>query len=210
MGGFPGFPAEAIDFFEGLRADNCKSYWQEHKATYDTCVRAPMEALLEDLAEEFGPAKLYRPYRDVRFSKDKSPYQTHLAAGLGEGPAGWYVCLKYDCLIVGFGVYEPGTEARGRIRDAIVDDRRGGALDKIVTRLEKDGFVLSGAMLKTAPRGYPADHPRVRLLRCQSMVLAKSWPPAPWFGEPAAARVVAEACRAGKPLVNWLEEVAGR
>lgn len=88
-----------------------------------------------------------------------------------------------------------------------MDDRRGRALERIVAGLEQDGFVLSGAMLKTAPRGYPADHPRIRLLRAQSMVVAKSWPPAPWFGEPAAGEVVKTACRAGRPLVDWLGDV---
>lgn len=70
---FTGFPEQALVFYEGLRADNTKAYWQDHRATYDACVKAPMEALLAALEPEFGPAKFFRPYRDVRFSKDNPP-----------------------------------------------------------------------------------------------------------------------------------------
>jgi uncharacterized protein (DUF2461 family) len=68
---FAGFPEEALVFYEGLRADNTKAYWTDHKSLYDAAVRAPMQALLDELEPEFGRAKLFRPYRDVRFAKDK-------------------------------------------------------------------------------------------------------------------------------------------
>jgi uncharacterized protein (DUF2461 family) len=70
---FAGLPEEALLFYEGLQADNTKAYWSDHRATYDACVKAPMEALLAELEPEFGPAKFFRPYRDVRFSKDNTP-----------------------------------------------------------------------------------------------------------------------------------------
>jgi len=82
---FKGWPAEAFDFYEGLEADNSKTYWTEHKATYDEKVLAPMVDLLAELEDEFGPTKVFRPYRDVRFSADKSPYKTNLGAVLGSG-----------------------------------------------------------------------------------------------------------------------------
>src|SRR5262249_19370571 len=75
---FEGWPAEALDFYEGLEADNSKAYWTAHKAVYDEKVLAPMTELVEELAPEFGVFKIFRPYRDIRFSKDKSPYQTHI------------------------------------------------------------------------------------------------------------------------------------
>ncbi|TAL12327.1 MAG: DUF2461 family protein, partial [Frankiales bacterium] len=77
---FEGFPEEALVFYEGLEADNTKAYWTDHKALYDRTVKAPMEALLAQLEPEFGPATFFRPYRDVRFSKDKTPYKTHAGA----------------------------------------------------------------------------------------------------------------------------------
>jgi uncharacterized protein (DUF2461 family) len=89
---FRGWSTVALDFYEGLEADNSKAYWTEHKPVYESEVRAPMEALLEELAPEFGEAKLFRPYRDVRFSADKSPYKTSIAASFAGGgycPAAW-------------------------------------------------------------------------------------------------------------------------
>ncbi len=72
--GFRGWTAEAIEFYEGLEADNSKTYWNENKSVYENLVLRPMTELLDELAPEFGEAKLFRPYRDVRFSADKAPY----------------------------------------------------------------------------------------------------------------------------------------
>ena len=77
---FRGWPVEALEFFEGLEADNSKTYWNENKAIYETMVRAPMEALLAELASEWGEGRIFRPYRDIRFSRDKAPYKTAAAA----------------------------------------------------------------------------------------------------------------------------------
>jgi uncharacterized protein (DUF2461 family) len=70
---FTGFPREALAFFAGLEADNSKAYWQANTATYDEAVRGPMEALLAEVAAEFGRGSVFRPYRDTRFSHDESP-----------------------------------------------------------------------------------------------------------------------------------------
>src|SRR3954471_16287616 len=98
---FRGWPVEAIEFFEGLEADNSKTYWQEHKTVYDESVRKPMDELLDELRSEFGEGKVFRPYRDVRFSADKSPYKTSIAATLEEGG---YVQLSAAGLGAGCGM----------------------------------------------------------------------------------------------------------
>src|SRR3954451_24990715 len=82
---FRGWPVEAVEFYEGLLADNSKTYWQARKHTYDDDVRGPMQELLTELAPEFGQGKIFRPYRDVRFSADKTPYKTHIGAVLEGG-----------------------------------------------------------------------------------------------------------------------------
>ena len=89
---FDGWPEEALEFYEGLTADNSKAYWTAHKAVYEDAVLRPMTELVEELAAEFGEAKIFRPYRDVRFSADKSPYKTHIGAVIGTG----YVQLSAD------------------------------------------------------------------------------------------------------------------
>ena len=80
MSGFGGFPERALIFFEGLEADNSKPYWTDNKDVYEQNVRGPMLALLAELEAEFGAGKMFRPYRDVRFAKDKTPYKTNAAA----------------------------------------------------------------------------------------------------------------------------------
>ena len=94
---FKGWPVEAVEFYEGLEADNTKVYWQEHKAVYEQCVKGPMEELLAELADEFGAGRIFRPYRDVRFSSDKTPYKLNCAANLPGG----YVSFSADGLFVG-------------------------------------------------------------------------------------------------------------
>lgn len=175
MTAFAGFPGQAVEFLQGLEVDNSKAYWQEHREIYLNQVRAPMEALLDDLEDELGPARLFRAQRDVRFAKDKSPYHTHIGATIDADGGSFYVALKADALIVGFGRYESDAKQKALVRDAIMDEAAGAELDALIIDLEGRGFVLSGDALKTAPRGYPADHPRIRLLRRQSIVLARSW-----------------------------------
>jgi Conserved hypothetical protein (DUF2461) len=90
--GFAGFPEAALDFYDDLEIDNTKAFWEAHREVYQTSVKAPMTALVTALEPEFGTAKVFRPFRDVRFAKDKTPYKTHQGAYVGVGPAcGWYV-----------------------------------------------------------------------------------------------------------------------
>ncbi len=117
---FRGWPAEALEFFEGLEADNSKTYWQRNKDVYESLVRAPMEQLLEELAPEFGEGRIFRPYRDIRFSSDKSPYKTNIAAMIGEG----YVELTADGLgagmrHVGYGSGPARALSRGGDRGSV-------------------------------------------------------------------------------------------
>ena len=96
---FSGFPDEGLVFYEGLEADNSKSYWTEHRQAYDEHVRQPMQELADELAPEFGTPKLFRPYRDVRFSHDKTPYKTHQGAVLHlEGRGAGSVSVSYTHL----------------------------------------------------------------------------------------------------------------
>jgi uncharacterized protein (DUF2461 family) len=77
---FRGWPEEALEFYVGLEADNSKAYFQANKATYDECVKAPFLALSDEIEREFGPLRVFRPNRDIRFSKDKTLYKTTAAA----------------------------------------------------------------------------------------------------------------------------------
>jgi len=203
---FQGFPEQALIFYEGLEADNSKPYWTDHKAVWESCVRAPMEALLAELEAEFGSAKLYRPYRDVRFSKDKAPYKTALGASSQNGG---YVQLSARGLAVGGGYYHTATDQVQRLRRGIADDVRGPELERIVATLRRSGYEVEGERLKTVPRGYPADHPRADLLRYKSMVAWREWDAEPWLHGRQALAKVRGAWRAIRPLSEWLDANVG-
>ncbi len=162
---FTGFPEAALDFYDDLELDNTRSFWAANKHVYDEAVRAPMLALTAALADEFGTAKVFRPYRDVRFAKDKTPYKNHQGAFVAVGPAtGWYVEIGSPGVRVGAGYYRADSPDLARIRAAIDTEHSGQELERIVRRLKKRGFEVRGEQLKTSPRGYSADHPRIELL----------------------------------------------
>ena len=203
---FRGWPIEAVEFYEGLEADNSKVFWQEHKTVYERQVKAPMEELLTELADEFGEGKLFRPYRDVRFSADKTPYKTTCAATLGRG----YVAFSADGLSVGSGLYMPEPAALTRFRAAVDADDTGTELVAIVADLHRAGYqTMAHEVLKTAPRGFPKDHSRIELLRHKGIAMMKSWPVGAWLGTRKAKDRVVTALRAAAPLNEWLNRHVG-
>lgn len=203
---FHGWPAEALEFYEGLEADNSKTYWTANKSAYDELVLAPMTALMRELEPEFGEWKIFRPYRDVRFSADKTPYKTQIAARIGAG----YVQLSVDGLGAGAGYFHLMSDQIARYRDAVDDDTTGSALEKIIASAGKKGIDVRGReMLKKAPRGYPVDHPRIELLRYKGVVTWRQWEVEPWLGTAAAKKRLVEFFRASGPLVEWLDMNVG-
>ena len=208
---FAGFPPEALAFYEGLEADNSKPYWQANREVYETAVREPMEELIEELHPEFGAGKVFRPYRDVRFSKDKTPYKTACGALLrpdGAEHGGHYVELSAKGLRVGGGVWHIESQPLARVRRAIDDDRRGRALQEIAAELDERGMPLYEPELKTAPRGFPRDHPRIELLRRKRFAALALHEPAPWLHTRKALDRIVESWRATRPLQDWLRQNA--
>jgi uncharacterized protein (TIGR02453 family) len=208
---FSGFPADAITFYERLGVDNSRAFWKEHKPEYDSVVRASMEAFLALVDAEFGPFHIFRPYVDARFSKNKAPYKTHIGAyAESQGGAGFYVQLNAAGLLVASGYYAMASDQLDRFRRAVDDDARGAEIVGVVKAAEKAGYSM-GAIgeLKTAPRGYPKDHPRIALIRRKGLMGSKTMPPAAWMHtKKAADRVVA--CWNGLADLNeWLDTHVG-
>jgi len=207
VSGFTGFPVSALDFYDDLEVENTKAFWEAHRATYDEGVKAPMLALVAALEPEFGTPKVFRPHRDVRFAKDKSPYKTHQGAFVAAGPStGWYVEISARGTRVGAGCYRPGDRLAW-IREAIDDDRTGPVLEQLLANLEAKGFEPGGETLRTSPRGYSADHPRIALLRHKQLMVGRSY----GFGAeaigPGLLDRVREDWRAMRPLVEWLAAI---
>jgi uncharacterized protein (TIGR02453 family) len=204
---FTGFPVAALDFYDDLEMDNTKSFWDAHKAVYDEAIRAPMTALVKELEPEFGPAKVFRPYRDVRFAKDKTPYKTNQGAFVATGPStGFYVDIAARGMRVGGGFYEAGGERLAAIRAATADDRTGARLQRALRKLEKAGWEIGGEKLKTAPRGYDAEHPRIELLRHKQLFVGKTYGFEKFIHTPELLDRVREDWRALEPLMAWLQD----
>jgi uncharacterized protein (TIGR02453 family) len=204
---FQGWTDAILDFFEGLEADNSKTYWQAHKKVYDEQVRAPMQELLADLTDEFGEPKIFRPNRDIRFSADKTPYKTQIGATLaGHG----YVQLSANGLAVASGTYAFASDQLARYRRAVALDLPGEALAKVVNDARSAGLTITAAStLTTAPKGYPKDHPRIELLRMKGLVTWKQWPVEPWLATAKAKDKVVSVLRASVPLARWLDVHVG-
>ena len=205
---FTGFPVAALDFYDDLEMDNSKSFWDANKHVYQESVEAPMKALVAALEPEFGTAKVFRPSRDVRFAKDKTPYKTHQGAFVAAGPrTGWYVEISARGTRVGAGFYEADGPQLAAIREAMAEEKTGKALDRLLRRLAKDGFEVGGEQLKTSPRGYDADHPRIHLLRRKQLFVGRSYGFEPdAIDEGLVDRVRAD-WQALRPLVTWLRAV---
>jgi uncharacterized protein (TIGR02453 family) len=205
---FAGWPEEAIEFYEGLEADNSKTYWQQHKHIYEDAVRAPMEALLAELAPKFGDGKIFRPYRDVRFSRDKSPYKTAIGATLS---GGGYVQLSSSGLSAGAGMYHMASDQLQRYRDAVVTDASGKKVSGLIEALAGKGIeVTAHDSLRTAPRGYPKDHERIDLLRLKGLIGWKEWPVGRWLGTAKAKDHVIGFLADMRPLLKWLDTNVGQ
>jgi uncharacterized protein (TIGR02453 family) len=202
---FDGFPEAALDFYDDLELDNTKSFWQAHKAVYDEAVAAPMKALTATLEPEFGAAKIFRPYRDVRFARDKSPYKTHQGAYVPTGPStGYYVQVSAAGVMVGAGFYEASSTRLASIREAMADDAHGAELVGILDELSADGWTIGGDTLKTAPRGYDVSHARIELLRHKSLTVGREYGFDPVIHSPELVDRVRADWRAATPFLDWV------
>ncbi|MGL6234527.1 MAG: DUF2461 domain-containing protein [Segniliparus sp.] len=209
MSAFAGLPADSVEFYRELEDNNTKPWWEANKKRYQESVREPFLALAEELDAEFGEASVFRPHRDVRFSHDKSPYKTQqglfvpVAAG-----AGWYLRIDATGLMTGAGCHAPSAEQLGRIREAIADGGTGPKLEKILAKAAKAGFEVEGEQLKTKPRGYADDHPRLALLRHKSLFACRDHGSPAWLAKPEALAMVRSDWEALRPLVDWFAAAA--
>lgn len=200
---FSGFPRESIEFFKQLAAHNNRDWYLAHKDIYERTCRAPMQALVTELEPRFGKAKISRINRDLRFSRDRAPYKTYIAAGVG----GNYISLSADGLYVGAGLYRPDPRLLQRFRAAIDDDTTGRRIQAIVGSLRRNGYkVASHAMLSSAPRGYARDHPRIELLQMKDIFAGRLFAPGAWLSTAKARERIDRVMTDTKALVTWLQQ----
>jgi uncharacterized protein (TIGR02453 family) len=213
--GFAGFGPRSAAFFEGLAADNSRAYFEANREVWEREVRGPLEMLLGELSlRTGGQVKLFRPHRDIRFSRDKSPYKTttygviHSRAG---HVSGLYVEVSSRGLYAASGYHEMAADQLARFRSAVADpdSDAGEALAAAIGQVRLAGLEVEGEALKTAPRGFRADHPHVALLRYKSLFAGARLVPLAAMQEPRALEWVAGVWAAAEPLCDWLERHVG-
>jgi uncharacterized protein (TIGR02453 family) len=176
---FLGFGPGALDWFHGLEADNSKAYFEANRAVWDAEVREPLERLLEEVAAELGGSvRIFRPHRDTRFSKDKSPYKTNTygVARMPETESSLYVSIGARGMHAGSGYWRMAPDQLARFREAVAGPD-GAALDAATAAMQASGLRLWGEASKTAPRGVPKDHPRAHLLRMKDVLASDELAP---------------------------------
>lgn len=229
---FTGFRPAALTFLRGLRRNNTREWFAQHREAYESEIRGPLAALVEEVdvrLASFAPEivgdpkrSLFRIHRDVRFSNDKSPYKTnaacwfyHGAAGRGvgsattpHGGAGFYFHFEPGHYLVGGGIWMPPRPTLARIREQIDEDPaslRGVLRSPYVRRF---GGLAEDAMLKRLPRGYAADHPAADLLRHQSYTMGRELSERELLS-PRLPDVLARDYTRLLPLVRWLNGALG-
>jgi uncharacterized protein (TIGR02453 family) len=207
---FRGWSDAALDFYRDLEVENTRAFWLAHKSIYESEVKGPFDALSEMVADEFGPLKVFRPNRDVRFSKDKAPYKTRCyAVTEGEGGESFYVELSTKGLVAATGYWMMANDQLARYREAIADERTGSDLEAIIDALRGQRLDIEGQGLRTAPRGYPRDHPRIGLLRYKSLAAMRTYEPAGWLSTRGAAKRIIDVWRAAGSMNQWLAANVG-
>lgn len=207
---FTGIPHDALVFYEQLEADNTRAFWDANRARFKEVVRAPVAELAGELAD-VGEFHLFRPHNDLRFSKNKPPYKTHQGAYTeSEGGAGFYFQLSARGLMCGVGYYAMARDQLERFRRAVDAEGTGREIEGIVAALSKKGYSV-GAIdeLKTAPRGYPKDHPRVELLRRKGLMVSKEFGAPAWLHTRQVASKIRRTWAGAGDMNAWLDTHVG-
>ncbi len=210
MTGFHGFPPGALDFLRELEDNNERDWFKANRRRYDELLVAPARELGEELeAAGFGRAHLFRPWNDTRFHSGP-PIKEHLGLAVGyEGAGGFYVELSLDGLFVAAGLHNPAPDQVERMRRLVDDGRSAAVLRRAIAGAEAAGLRLGEPALTRAPRGYPADHPRIDLLRHRALTVSQRHRLARWIHTPAAGARIRGQLDAAAPLVRWLGRRVG-
>ena len=220
---FAGFPRGGIEFLKKLKRNNNRPWFQKHKSEYDDLVRFPMECLIATLRQqmrdvapeiEFNPKRsIFRIYRDVRFSNDKSPYKTNIAASFELGgkksPTEWpglYVGVEIGEIFVGGGLYMPTGPQLKSIRRSIADrpDEYLAVID--APRFRKTFGKVLGERLVKAPLGFPKDHAMIEHLRLKQFYIGVE-PRVESCFSPKFADTVAGVFTDAMPFLRWLVRI---
>jgi uncharacterized protein (TIGR02453 family) len=222
--GFAGMPDEGLAFLEDLEERNTKEFFDANKRLFKEQVATPFTALVEAAAArlrrgvpDLGQPKIFRIYRDLRFTRDKTPYKTSMSASVPSRPreelggpgvaTGFYVNVGPAGLYTASGLYHPGRPELERVRAAIADPAMGPELEAILRQAAAQGLEPWLDPLQRMPRPWPADHPRAGLLKARSLVLNRQHERAPWLQTGELLDHLVADWKAMIPFNRWLERV---
>ena len=222
MNEFRGFPEEGVIFLRNLVENNDRDWFNENKSVYKNALEEPAKAFVSEmcarLAELSGEpmsGKIFRIYRDVRFSKDKTPYNTHLRIGfVGRGAkakavgASFYFSLEPDKIIFGSGCLQLTKEGLDLYRNAVLDEATGGALVEALKALTAAGLTTHEPELKKVPRGFDADHPRADLLKHKGVTIWRELAESKELSTPKFTDSALAQFKTMVPLYTWLRDLA--
>jgi uncharacterized protein (TIGR02453 family) len=199
--GFTGFPREAFTFFATLAKHNDREWFHAHKDVYERCCREPMKALMAAIDPPLGAGWMSRINNDMRFNRDRAPYKTRIEAGV----KGHYVSVGAQGMYVGAGIYRPEPAVLRTLRESMAADVSGKKLQAIVAALRRKGYTVATHESSAGPpRGYPADHPRIELLKMKDIHAGRMLEPGVLSTPKALAhvkRVIADL----KPFSEWMK-----
>ncbi len=209
-GRFEGWAPDALAVYAELEADNTKAFWEANRARWSSSVRDPFDRLAAEVGDRYGPLRVFRPHRDVRFAKDKTPYKTNQGAVTeGEGGESYYLHIDADGLLAASGYPVMERDQLDRYRRA-VDGGAGDDLADVLAELPRWAEVGAvAAPLKRAPRGYPVDHPRIELLRHKGLMISRHHGSGPWLSTRRALARITDVWDAAAELNGWLAAHVG-
>ena len=220
---FEGIPPAGLRFLKQLKKNNDRDWFVPRKSEYERVLKEPMLALIEDIGRglakvapeiRVSPRSLLRIYRDVRFSKNKDPYKTNIAATFdmagypkGVSSPGLYLSIEPGDVFIGGGLYMPDSRQLKRIRYSI-ETKSDSFLSIVENRAFKKRFgALQGETLKRAPAGYSPDHPMIEHLKRKHFFVGQSFPDTACT-KPGFAKEVVEAYVRIMPLARWLRDAS--
>jgi uncharacterized protein (TIGR02453 family) len=202
------WPPDALDFLRELEDNNDSAWFKANRRRYDEQLLAPARELAGKLSD-LGRPHFFRPYNNLRF-RPGPPIKEQLGVAIGYGAAGgFYFELSLDGLLVAAGLHRPAPDQLERFRAAMDDDRVARGYERGLATARRAGLTPAEPELKRAPRGYPADHPRIDHLRRRHLTVSRRHVLEPWLHEPVCDERIRSEFRAARPVVKWLAETIG-
>jgi len=226
MADFTGFPKQTLTFLRGLRRNNTKAWFDAHRADYDRYWVAPAKDFVVAVGKAVRPiapveaeprinGSIFRVNRDVRFSKDKTPYKDHLDFWFWEGtrktaPSGFFLRVSPDGVGIGVGAHGFDRDRLGAYRCAVVDPKSGAALSRAVTAVTKAGYAVEGQTYKQTPRGFePKNERQEQMLRHSALWIGEDHELSPLVHRAELVDWAVGEWKQMKPIHRWLVDHVG-